>query len=212
MPRDFRKRIVFYYNKFAWVYDLAEFFRKSTRSAMVNASGCGPGDMVLEICSGTCELALAFARQGINTVAVDLARDMLRIGSRKSSYDNLDFLESDALQLPFLDKAFDVVVISLALHHMPEAVQIKVMREMARLARDRVLTLEWHTPDKPTLKTLKGLLIRLMDVSEHLMPWMHQDFPVTCRRAGLKIIRENVLSNGFHRLTICQPTIDLKYI
>ncbi len=84
---------------------------------MVDASGCGPGDKVLEICSGTCELSLAFARKGINTVAVDLARDMLRIGNRKSSYDNLDFLESDALQLPFKDKSFNVVAVSLALHH-----------------------------------------------------------------------------------------------
>lgn len=74
--RDFRKRVISYYNTFAGVYDLAEFFRKGTREAMVRASGCKAGDWVLDICTGTGELALAFARQGIHTVAVDLARNM----------------------------------------------------------------------------------------------------------------------------------------
>lgn len=205
MPKDFRKRIVFYYNKFARLYDLAEFFRKSTRPAMVGASGCGPGDRILEICSGTCELALSFAKNGVYTVAINLARDMLKLGSQKSSYENLEFLETDALYLPFYDKSFDVFAVSLALHHMPENVQIEVIKEMTRLAIDKVIMLEWHTPAKPIVKTLKGFLIRLMDVSEYIQPWMHQDFPATCRSAGLNIIQETILTSGFHRLTVCQP-------
>jgi ubiquinone/menaquinone biosynthesis C-methylase UbiE len=205
MPQDFRKRVVFYYNTFAGAYDLTEFSRRETRNAMVKASGCKSGDRVLEICAGTCELALAFARQGIYTVAVDLAKVMLKIGSQKSEFDHLDFLEADALQLPFQTKSFNVVAVSLALHHMPEIVQIRVMREMARLAQDKVLMLEWHTPSKPILQTLKGLLIQLMDVSEYIQPWMHQDFTATCKSAGLNIIQENVITRGFHRLTISKP-------
>ena len=207
MPRDFRKRVIFYYNRFAKFYDISEFFRKETRQAMVKASGCGPGNNVLEICSGTCELALSFAREGVHTVAVDLARDMLRIGRQKSSFEHLEFLETDALQLPFQDKSFDVVAISLALHHMPETVQIKVIKEMARLARSKVIMVEWHTPNKPIYKTLKGLLIRLMDVSEHLQAWMHQDFSETCKLSGLNIIEEQILTKGFHRLTVCKPVL-----
>ena len=139
--RDFRKRVISYYNTFARVYDLGEFFRKGTREAMVRASGCNPGDRVLDICTGTGELALAFARQGIHTVVVDLARDMLKIGKRKSSYDHLDFLETDAIRLPFPNKSFNVVAVSLALHHMPEIVQIEVMKKMTRLASQRVIML-----------------------------------------------------------------------
>ena len=166
--RDFRKRVIFYYNTFARVYDLGEFFRKGTREAMVRASGCNPGDRVLDICTGTGELALAFARQGIHTVVVDLARDMLKIGKRKSSYDHLDFLETDAIRLPFPNKSFNVVAVSLALHHMPEIVQIEVMKEMTRLASQRVIMLEWQTPANPHWQTLKGFLIQLMDISEHV--------------------------------------------
>ena len=82
MKKDFRKRVLNYYNTFAPTYDLGEFFRRGTRAAVVGASGCQPGDLALEICSGTCELALAFAQRGVRTVAVDLARKMLLLGER----------------------------------------------------------------------------------------------------------------------------------
>jgi ubiquinone/menaquinone biosynthesis C-methylase UbiE len=205
MKKDFRKRVYKYYNAFAPTYDFGEFFRRGTRAAVVEASGCQEGDKALEICSGTCELALAFARQGIHTVAVDLARKMLLLGRNKSPYPHLEFLETDALSLPFVDKSFDAVVISLALHHMPEGIQVQVLSEMARLARKRVVTLEWHTPDTSFRQVAKGLLIRVMDISEHLGPWMRQDFPATCHCAGLVVERQLVLTAGFHRLTVCSP-------
>ena len=203
--RDFRKRVIFYYNAFAGVYDLTEFFRKGTREAMVQASGCNPGDRVLDICTGTGELALAFARHGIHTVAVDLARDMLKVGRQKSSGNHLDFLETDAIRLPFPNKSFNVVAVSLALHHMPEIEQIVVLKEMTRLASQKVIMLEWQTPADPRWQTLKGFLIQLGDVSEHIQSWMHQDFASTCRSAGLRIEGEEELTLGFHRLTVCRP-------
>jgi ubiquinone/menaquinone biosynthesis C-methylase UbiE len=189
--RDFLKRVI--------------SFRKGTREAMVQASGCKTGDRVLDICTGTGELALAFARQGIHTVAVDLARDMLKIGKQKSSNNHLDFLETDAIRLPFPNKSFNVVAVSLALHHMPEIVQIEVMKEMTRLASQRVIMLEWQTPANPHWQTLKGFLIQLMDISEHVQSWMHQDFVSTCRIAGLRVEGEEELTLGFHRLTVCRP-------
>lgn len=205
MAKDFRTRVLNYYNAFAPTYDLGEFFRRSTRVAVVSASGCQPGDLALEICAGTCELALAFARRGIHSIAVDLARKMLLLGKKKSTFPHLEFMETDALILPFVDKSFDVVVISLALHHMPENVQISVLMEMTRLARKKVITLEWHTPAKPVQQIIKGLLIRVMDVSEHLGSWMRQDFRATCLSSGLIVQEEQVLTAGFHRLTVCTP-------
>ena len=202
---DFRKHVVHFYNKFAGLYDLTEFSRKSTRKAVLRASECKPGDRMLDVCTGTGELALAFARHGVHTAAIDLAHRMLVIGSNKSSLKHLHFLETDATQLPFSSKSFDVVVISLALHHMPETVQIDVMKEMTRLASKKVLMLEWHAPRKPRWQGLKSSLVRLVDESEHLPAWMRQDFVSTCNKAGLEVQREEVISLGFHRLTVCRP-------
>jgi ubiquinone/menaquinone biosynthesis C-methylase UbiE len=203
--KDFRKRVKSYYNTFAGWYDLSEFFRHNTRRAVVQASGCREGEWALEICSGTCELALAFAHEHIQTVAVDLVESMLRVGMRKRENTYLDFLETDALQLPFTGRSFDVVAVSLALHHMPEETQIRVMKEMSRLSRRRVITMEWHTPENPALQRIKGWLVQLMDISEYIQPWMGQDFRETCRKAELEIIEERVLTGGFHRLSVCVP-------
>ncbi len=205
MSKDYRKRVVYFYNTFAGLYDLTEFTRKGTREAMVRASECKPGDRVLDVCTGTGELALAFAIHGAHTVAVDLAHSMLKVGNRKSSSEYLNFLETDATKLPFPNKSFDIVTVSLALHHMPETVQIDVMKEMTRLAGQKVVMVEWHAPRNPRWQTLKGFIIKLMDKSEHMQAWMHQDFPATCGVAGLEVEQEAVLTMGFHRITVCRP-------
>lgn len=81
----------------------------------------------------------------------------------------------------------------------------RVPTPSARLEVDRVVTLEWHTPSRPVFRTLKGLIIRVMDISEYIQAWMHEDFRTSCRRAGLDIQSEVVLTRGFHRLTTCRP-------
>ena len=53
--------------------------------------------------------------------------------------------------------------------------------------------------------TREAVQIQVMDVSEHLQDWMHQDFPSTCKLAGLEVEREEVLTLGFHHLTGCRP-------
>ena len=40
------------------------------------------------------------------------------------------------------------------------------------------------SPDTPAWRILKELLIRVMDISEHLGPWMWQDIPATCQLVG----------------------------
>lgn len=201
---DNRSRDRRFYDATAHLYDLTEFFRKPTREAMVRASGCQAGDLVLDICSGTCELARTFGQHGIFAVAVDLSMKMLRVGKRKTCPRELAFLQTDALRLPFKEKTFDAVVVSLALHHMPEVMQIEVMREMTRLSRNRVVMVEYHSPRNPRWQTAKGYLVQLMDESRLLQNWMHQDFSETCRQAGLLVLWEEVLTLGFHRITVCQ--------
>ena len=205
MPTDYRKRMVQFYDAAARLYDLTEFCRKGTRDAIVHASNCKSGNCVLDICTGTGEVALAFARHGVRATAVDLAYSMLRVGKRKSSFEHLLFLQADATRLPFPNKSFDVVTVSLALHHMPETAQIDVMKEMTRLARKKVIMVEYYASQSWHWQASRGLFIQLLDKSEYTQEWMHQDFSGTCSQAGLEVEREEVLTMGFHRMTICRP-------
>ena len=59
-------------------------------------------------------------RMGRQVVGVDLARGMLKRASPRATGTRSYWLEMDATHLAFADEVFDVSVLSLALHHMPE--------------------------------------------------------------------------------------------
>jgi len=171
-------------------------------------SGWHSGEKVLDLCTGTGELALAFARQGAEVVGVDIARGMLKRAQTKSPGSNLTWVEMDATELSFEAKSFDISLISLALHHMPKAVQLRVLRELRRVTRKRIVIIEPHTPVNPRLFTLWAIIASLLDESEYMHEWVRQDFTNTCHTAGLKVNFVQVTSIGLHRITLCNPNTD----
>ena len=54
-----------------------EFLRKCTRQQATTFSEIQPNDRVLDVCTGTVELALAFTRAGATVAGIDIAEDML---------------------------------------------------------------------------------------------------------------------------------------
>jgi demethylmenaquinone methyltransferase/2-methoxy-6-polyprenyl-1,4-benzoquinol methylase len=77
-------------------------WRRETAAAVVR-----PGDRVLDVACGTGDLALAAAAAGGRVTGVDFSTRMLERARRKSSA--VEWLEADALALPFDDASFDVV-------------------------------------------------------------------------------------------------------
>jgi demethylmenaquinone methyltransferase/2-methoxy-6-polyprenyl-1,4-benzoquinol methylase len=79
-----------------------------------------PGALALDLCCGTGDLALSLARAGkARVIGADFAHPMLvraneksaaaRGTSASSSLHAMQFLEADALRLPFADGSFDLV-------------------------------------------------------------------------------------------------------
>lgn len=73
-----------------------------------------PEARVLDLCCGTGDMALALRRAAApgshSYFAADFSHQMLRLGDRKFAGNNIVAVEADALQLPFADGSFHLVV------------------------------------------------------------------------------------------------------
>lgn len=104
---------------------------------------------VLEVASGTGELAARYAKESKKVVLSDLSIHMLGMAKRKLC--NCDFIEliaADALNIPFKDNTFDIVIeraISLLIYDkfLEDGTAQKVLEEMKRVSNDKVIIIHW---------------------------------------------------------------------
>jgi ubiquinone/menaquinone biosynthesis C-methylase UbiE len=95
-----------------------------------------PGARILDVAGGTGQLGRHLAGEGTTAVIVDLTDAMLAAGLRSVTDEGRDdvlFVRGDAIELPFPDGQFDVVVSRFALHHMTDPG--RAIAEMSRVCR-----------------------------------------------------------------------------
>ena len=104
-----------------------------------------PGDRVLDVCCGTGDLALAAAEAGGKVTGIDFSAPMLERARRKSS--EIEWVEGDALGLPFPDASFDAATIGFGLRNLESVEQ--GLAELRRVLRPggRVGILEITRPE-----------------------------------------------------------------
>ena len=79
-----------------------------------------PGDLALDVATGTGNTAFALAPHVRRCVGLDLTREMLNEARRiaaERAISNVDWVIGDAAHLPFQDETFDVYVVRAAPHH-----------------------------------------------------------------------------------------------
>jgi len=201
----YQQHVLHHYNRFANLYDLGEFIRRGTRRKAMSLSGWQPGECVLDLCTGTGDMAITLASHGANVIGIDIARGMLRRASAKSKNVTTSWLEMDAAELAFADHSFQISMLSLALHHMPVQTQLQVLRELCRVTSRRIVIIEPDIPVKPEWIPLWTFVASVIDESEHMHEWVRQDFAATCQIAGLKVESIHGTTFGLHRIVICNP-------
>ncbi|HET9739812.1 MAG TPA: class I SAM-dependent methyltransferase [Solirubrobacteraceae bacterium] len=82
---------------------------------LVEACGISAGQRVLDVATGTGNVAIRAAEAGADVVALDLTPENFEAGRREAAARGveLDWVEGDAAALPFGDGEFDVVTSSL---------------------------------------------------------------------------------------------------
>src|SRR5688572_2694605 len=103
---------------------------------------------VLDLCTGTGDLALAYARRTLAPViAADFCPEMLAIGRLKAQRagrgSQVEFVEADAQHLPFAGDQFQIVAVAFGLRNVTDT--DRGLREMVRvcLPGGRVAVLEF---------------------------------------------------------------------
>ena len=122
------------------------------RRELVRCAGAKPGDRILDICTGTGDVAIRFAEnnQAAEIVGIDLSEEMLRIAARKMRRNGdggkVRLLKGDALNLPFDDNYFDIVTIAFGLRNIGH--HARGISEMMRVLKEggQLLILEFSPP------------------------------------------------------------------
>ena len=90
-----------------------------------------PGDRVLDSCCGTGDLAVEAERRGGRVVGLDFSERMLERARKKSG--TIEWVQGDALALPFGDGEFDVVTCGFGVRNLADLEG--GLREAARVLR-----------------------------------------------------------------------------
>jgi demethylmenaquinone methyltransferase/2-methoxy-6-polyprenyl-1,4-benzoquinol methylase len=142
-----------------WKHRLVEM-AGAGRGAAGSPSGM-PALQVLDLCCGTGDIALMFARRGAQVVGADFTEEMLRVAQARSHHSttpslhhSISWTRADALRLPFADHSFDVVSIGYGLRNLADLEA--GLREILRVLRPggRVLSLDFGKPQNPLLRAL----------------------------------------------------------
>ncbi len=90
---------------------------------------------LLDVATGSGNVAQAAARKGLRVVGIDFSTAML--AQARQQYPEIDFCQGDAEGLPFADNSFDVVVINFGLLHLghPEQALREAYRVLCRGGR-----------------------------------------------------------------------------
>lgn len=127
---------------------------RAWRKKAVAVSGLAGGERVLDVCSGTADLALAYA-DGVGAgglvVGTDFCPEMLVIGKKKvdaaAPDARIELMVADTINLPFPGGVFDVVSVAFGIRNVPD--YEAGIREMARVVKSggRVVILEFSMPE-----------------------------------------------------------------
>jgi demethylmenaquinone methyltransferase / 2-methoxy-6-polyprenyl-1,4-benzoquinol methylase len=125
-------------------------WRQKTVKRVPPVENAGP---ILDVCTGTADLALAYWRAGqrrVQVVGVDFCEPMLAIGRDKcrrvGAEIGVELIEADAQHLPFSDDQFQIVCVAFGLRNVSDT--DAGLREMVRVCRPggSVAVLEFSLP------------------------------------------------------------------
>jgi demethylmenaquinone methyltransferase/2-methoxy-6-polyprenyl-1,4-benzoquinol methylase len=145
------------FDRIASVYDLMNSvmtvgLHHRWRSRAADLAAVGSGDRVLDVATGTGDLAVELARRvgpDGEVIGSDFSEGMLELARKKAP--GIEFERGNALDLPYDDDSFDAATVGFGARNFSDLPQ--GLREMTRVVRPggRIVILEITTPERPPL-------------------------------------------------------------
>ena len=200
-----------YYDAFSSFYD--PFVRlhskdkqEGLRGFLVARAKVPEGGLVLDLCTGTGAVALAFAKaqkEGSLVVGLDFSRGMLRRAKPKAlslGLCNVALVQATAKALPFKPETFHAVTCSHAFYELNALEMAGMLKEARRVLRPggRLLVMEHETPKKPILRVL--FAIRMLTVGWKGLHTLKGE--LTCFSASFEGVTKETSPSGDSKLII----------
>jgi demethylmenaquinone methyltransferase/2-methoxy-6-polyprenyl-1,4-benzoquinol methylase len=131
------------------------------RKRAARTTGLTDGGSALDVACGSGKLTAELARRAGSkgrVVGLDFSVEMLEVARR--DHPGIEFVEGDALNLPFDGASFDVSTIAFGLRNLADPV--RGLREMLRVAKRRAVVLEFVRPPNGPVGTAYRLYLKTL--------------------------------------------------
>jgi demethylmenaquinone methyltransferase/2-methoxy-6-polyprenyl-1,4-benzoquinol methylase len=164
-----------------------------------------PGTRVLDLATGTGDLAFAAAVRGAHVVGLDITQRMIEIAYAKTGVGAglpLRFLVGDMLALPFPPASFDIVTTGYGLRNVPNLAG--AIDEMARVLKPggRAISLDFDRPPNAIVRTVYLWYLTIVGATLgwilHRDPDTYRYIPASIRQyPGAEAVAQMFRERGF---------------
>jgi ubiquinone/menaquinone biosynthesis methyltransferase len=184
---------------------------------LIRRAALQPSERVLDLASGTGDIAYAAASAAKRVVGLDVTFRMLQLARKKNETwsdftknvksDQVSFVTGDMLALPFANGAFDVITVGYGLRNVPDL--DAALAEIARVLtpNGRLLSLDFNRPANPLVRSV--YLAYLTVVGSTLGTVLHGDpdtyryIPASIRLyPGAPAVARMMQSHGFTHVEV----------
>ena len=152
-PDDVSKMFDDVAHRYDFLNDLLSLGRtKAWRRVVTSIIAPKPGMKILDIAAGTGSSSRPLVDKGAEVTALDFSHGMIEQGRKQNK--NINFVQGDALKLPFEDNSFDVTTISFGLRNTSNTE--KALKEALRVTKDggRIVVAEFSHQVNPVFKKI----------------------------------------------------------
>ena len=178
------------------------------KARLIALAGPQPDRHVLDLASGTGDIAFAAAARGARVCALDITHRMLQLAAAKPrGTDRVVFVTGDMMALPFASASFDIVTTGYGLRNVPRLEP--AIAEIARVLKPggALLSLDFNRPANPLVRgvylgylTVVGSALGL---ALHGDPDTYRYIPESIRRyPGAAAVAALLARGGFDRCEV----------